>query len=65
MSKISVLRRARLMTGLTLREVSEKTGIHYSLLSSYEVRRFPVRAHHQKILAQVFKMPESVLFGEE
>ena len=54
-----------MMTGLSMREMAKMTGINYSILSSYEVGRFPVFQCHRKILSRALAMPESVLFGDE
>lgn len=63
--KFSPLRRARIMACLRQVDLAKMTGIHYTLISSYEVGRFPVRPHHRRLLAKALAMPESVLFGDE
>jgi len=56
------MRIIRVMKGWSIREVADRTGINKSNLSLIERGMFPIYPGWRKRLAEVFQVPESVLF---
>lgn len=62
MNRLKDLRSAR---GLTVREVSDMTGIVFSTISALETGKRKMNAHHAKLLAPVFGVSESFIIGDD
>lgn len=58
----AVIKKLRKQNNMTIRELAEKIGIHYSAISRWESGTFEPRPGQRKKLAKIFEIHEMDFF---